>query len=85
MKVKFFGVGQEPCYKDIDNTLEAMQSLVNGYIEMVFIGNDNCIVCNEEGRINGMPYNRICEGYDIYGDFFVVGVDDEGDCTDIHE
>ena len=85
MKVKYYAVGKDPEYKEIENSLEAMQELVNGWIEMVYLDNDNCLVCNEEGRINGMPYNRIYKGYDIYGNFFVVGIDDEGDCTDIHE
>ena len=85
MKVKFYQVGKEPCYKEIENTLEAMQNLVGGWIEMHDIGNDNCVVCNEEGRLMGMPFNRVIGDYDICGDFFVVGYDDEGECTDIHE
>lgn len=85
MRVKVYNTMFYPHYEDIENTLEAMQEMVGGYIEMVGISNGNCIVCNEEGRLLGLPYNKTIEGYDIYGDFFVVGVNDEGDCEDIHE
>ena len=50
---------------DIDSTLEGMQKLVNGWIEAVYpFEEEVCIICNEEGKLNGMPLNRAlrCEG-----------------------
>ena len=64
---------------EIDNTLEAKQHLVGGYIECVYPSNDNSVVfiCNEEGKINGMPLNRDI-GHDIIaGPFLIVGDDYE--------
>lgn len=56
---------------EIDNTLEAKQHLVGGYIECVYPLNDNSVVfiCNEEGKINGMPLNRNI-GHDIIAGLF---------------
>ncbi len=67
---------------EIENTLEAKQRLVQGYIECVYPENDDSVVfiCNEEGKINGMIHNRDI-GYDvIYGPFIILGDDyDNGD------
>lgn len=67
---------------ELDNTLEAKQHLVGGYIECVYPKNDDSVVfvCNEEGKINGMNHNRDI-GYDvIYGPFIILGDDyDNGD------
>ena len=64
---------------EIDNTLEAKQKLVGGYIEQVFLPKDDSVVliCNEEGKINGMKPNRDI-GHDIiFGPFLIVGNDYE--------
>lgn len=67
---------------EIENTLEAKQHLVGGYIECVYPENDDSVVfiCNEEGKINGMSHNRDI-GYDvIFGPFIILGDDyDNGD------
>ena len=44
---------------EIEDTLEAMQETVGGYIEehMPF-ADDVAIICNEEGKMNGMQLNR---------------------------
>lgn len=41
--------------KEIPYTLEAMQGLVGGYIETVEIMDGIVIVCNEEGKLLGLP------------------------------
>ena len=39
--------------------LESMQGIVGGYIEPYYgFEEEVCIVCNEEGKINGLPANR---------------------------
>lgn len=44
---------------EIDSSLEAMQRIVDGYIEPYCPFDDSvCIICNEEGKINGMEPNR---------------------------
>lgn len=67
-----------PEVKIIDNDLETKQHLVgDGYIECVYLPRDDSVVliCNEEGKINGMPYNRDI-GYDIIAGPFIIAADD---------
>ena len=51
--------GEEPYVEPLfDNTLESFQEAVGGYIETVTFASDACLICNEEGKITGMPLNR---------------------------
>ncbi|HPD89014.1 MAG TPA: DUF3846 domain-containing protein [Oscillospiraceae bacterium] len=73
--VLLYQIGEAPRPKFIPNTLEAMQELVGGYIETVTLEDGLILVCNEEGRMNGLPPNasvttRYGQQY-IYGDFFI--------------
>lgn len=50
---------QYPKMIEIEDTLEAMQKVVGGDIEEYMpFEDDVAIVCNEEGKINGLPLNR---------------------------
>ena len=63
----------------IKNTPKEKQKLVDGLIEYVYLPNCNDVVliCNEEGKLLGLPPNRDI-GYDIVcGDFLIVGDDPE--------
>ena len=67
--------GEEPRIEPLfDNTLEALQQAVGGYIETVTIATDLVLICNEEGRINGSPYNVTICGCDFYGPVLAVGI-----------
>ncbi len=75
----------------IDNTLEAKQEIVGGWIEAIYPFDDNvALICNEEGKINGEELNRPLfddDGriYDIIaGTFIICGLtdDDFGTLTD---
>lgn len=67
--------GEHPRVEPLfDNTLEALQKAVGGYIETVTIASDLVLICNEEGRINGMPYNVTIAGCDFYGPVLAVGI-----------
>ena len=51
--------GKTPKMIKIDDSLEAMQALVRGPIEVFSPFNDDVvIICNEEGKISGLPLNR---------------------------
>lgn len=51
--------GKEARIAKIGSSLEAMQEAVGGYIEAVYPFEDTvCIVCNEKGKIDGLPLNR---------------------------
>lgn len=44
---------------EIEASLEGLQKAVGGYIEAIYPFEEQvCIVCNEEGKINGMKLNR---------------------------
>lgn len=68
----------------IANTLASLQQIVGGSIEAVYPFDDPvAIVCNEEGKINGLELNRALRDetgkvYDILaGTFLVVGPGEE--------
>ena len=60
---------------EIDNTLEALQKVVGGYIETVAVTTDVVAIVNEEGRILGLAPNVHIPG--SVGDAFLVSVDGE--------
>ena len=73
-----------PTVQEIDGSLESMQKLVGGYIQAVYPFDDPvAIVCNEEGKLLGLPMNRALTDdhgvpYDIVcGTFFIAGVGHE--------
>ena len=70
-----------PVEKVIKNELEALQEIVGGYIECLPLDDETTIICNEEGKINGLPLNRPLytdDGklYDIIVGTFIISGDD---------
>ena len=71
--------GEEPIVIEFEHTLEEMQRLVgNGLIQCIYpFDDDAALICNDEGKLLGMPLNRaLYDGrgrmYDIItGDFFI--------------
>ena len=72
-----------PYEKEIDPGLESLQHEVDGYIESLGLDEDACIICNEEGKINGLELNRAMKDEHgritdiIAGTFLVVGLGEE--------
>ena len=80
MKVIRKKPGCEPEIIDIDNTLAALQQEVEGYIEVITLPYGAALICNEEGRILGLPDNgRVC-GVDVVGTVLIVGVNGSEFC-----
>ena len=51
--------GKEPYVKEIDSGLESLQHEVGGCIEAIYPYEDPvALVCNEEGKLEGLPLNR---------------------------
>lgn len=72
--------GCAPEIIEVENTLKALQAEVSGYIETVTIASDAVIICNEEGRILGLPDNgRVC-GVDFVGTVLIVGTKGDEFC-----
>lgn len=77
--------------EEIDNTLEAKQKFVGGYIEVIRITDDIDIVLNDEGKLDGLPLNRVWKSADesvldiIVGNVLACRHDEEGNFTSILE
>ncbi len=78
MKVLVIEPGKCPVGKEIDGSLADMQQLVGGNIQVVYpFPEEVALVCNEEGKLQGLPLNRALrdndgEVYDIIsGTFFL--------------
>ena len=80
MKVIRKKPGCGPEIVDIENTLEAFQVEVDGYIEAVTISSDAVIICNEEGHILGLPYNCHFLGIEFVGTILIVGRSGDAFC-----
>lgn len=66
--------GCAPELVGVENTLKALQQEVGGYIEVITLPYGAALICNEEGRILGLPDNgRVC-GVDVVGTVLIVGV-----------
>lgn len=83
MKVLIVEPGQYPREAEIEKSLAAEQAIVGGLIECVYPWQDNaCIVCNDEGKLEGLPLNRMLGDYDVIaGTFFVVGLTQDDFCS----
>lgn len=64
---------------ELSNNLSSLQEAVDGLIEYYYIPDvdDAVIICNEEGKINGMGPNREVGREIIFGPFLIVGDDPE--------
>ncbi len=78
MKVLVIEPGKCSEEKEIGGSLADMQQLVGGYIQVVYpFAEEVALVCNEEGKLQGLPLNRALrdsegELYDIIsGTFFL--------------
>ena len=61
-----------------DFSLEEVQKIVGGYIEVIELSDGNLLVCNEEGKIMSLPENpkatEIAKKHEaIFADDYFVG------------
>lgn len=70
-------VNQEPEEMEIEDTLEAKQALVDGLIEVVYVSDGLLLICNEEGKLDGLLPNLVFDFDYIAGDCFFIGDDYE--------
>ena len=69
--------GEIPRHVNLSNSLEALQRNVGGYIKVVPLTQDLVVICDEEGRLKGKPYNCRIAGVDYVGEIIMCGVDGE--------
>ena len=84
MNVLVVEPGKAPYESDISPGLESLQKAVGGYIEITYPFDDPvAVVCNEEGKLLGLPLNRALRDesgnvYDILsGNFLIIGLGEE--------
>lgn len=65
--------GEEPVKRFIPNQLEFLQMFVGGYIETFTITHNVVIICNEEGKLKGLPYNCTVCREDFVGNVIMAG------------
>ena len=69
---------------EMDLSLKNMQKTVGGLIQAVYPFDDPvCLVCNDEGKLEGLPPNRVLIDEDgmvsdiIAGTFFICGIGED--------
>ena len=84
IKVLIIEPGRVPYLKEIPNTLEYLQHLVGGLIQALYPFDDfAAIICNDEGKLLGLPWNRPLSDEDgqiydvIAGTFLIAGLTEE--------
>ena len=68
-----------PYEQEIDGSLASMQAVVGGLIQLLYPFEDPelALICNDEGKIMGLPYNRALRDEDgriydvVAGTFFL--------------
>lgn len=72
---------------NISPSLKNLQKTVGGYIECVTLGlyewGNIHIICNEEGRLDGLEYNCEVCGIDFVGTIIVAAANGEGKLIDL--
>ena len=88
MKVLVIEPEKEPYVKEISSGLSSLQKEVGGYIEAVYPFEDPvAIICNEEGKLEGLPLNRALRDEDghvydiIAGTFLIAGLSEDNFCS----
>lgn len=67
----------EPMVCEIENTLEELQMIVGGNIEVYDVTPDMVVICNELGRMYGLPLNAQIGGENFVGTVVIAGIDGE--------
>ena len=91
IKVLMVEPGKNPKVTTLQNDLDSLQKAVSigadyqGLIEIVPLGNGDCILCNEEGKLIGLDGNRRIGRDIIVGVFYVMSEDREGNLISLSE
>ena len=82
MRVLYVEPGKYPVVAEVQNELRALQRAVGGLIELVPLDRKVLLICNEEGKLDGLPGNRRLEnGSIIAGSFLIVGDKSDDFCS----
>ncbi len=83
MQVLLVEPGKEARPFEMEDTLKAMQDIVGGHIQATHTWNNSvALVCNEDGKLTGLPANRqLGNGDIVVGTFVVCGLKDDEFCS----
>lgn len=85
MRVLVVEPEQRPEEREIEDSLKAMQEIVGGLIQPIYLENSVVLLCNDEGKLMNLPANRALRDdngqiYDIVcGTFFLCGAPSDSD------
>lgn len=91
IKVLMVEPGKHPRVTTLVNDLDSLQKAVSigadyqGLIEIISIGNGDCLLCNEEGKLIGLEGNRWLGEDIIVGVFYIMSEDREGNLVSLSE
>lgn len=78
MRIVVKKANELPEVKEIKGTLENLKEIVGGYIECINVFDNILCVCNEEGKLLGLPVNFLFMNDVIVGDvFFCAGGEED--------
>ena len=83
--------GKHPVVTVLNGDLDSLQKAVSigadyqGLIEIIGIGNGDCILCNEEGKLIGLEGNRRVGSDIIAGVFYIMSEGEDGELVSLSE
>lgn len=77
MKAIYKKPGEPAEIVDIESTPQAIRAALGGWPEGYPIATDACILCDEDGRGKGLPFNTVIYGLDFVGPILVMGGTDD--------
>lgn len=88
MRVLIIEPHRRPKERDVENGYKTLQKLVGGTFQAVYPWDDQAaVICNEEGKLLGLPLNRALytedgEMYDVIaGTMVIVGLGTDDFCS----
>ncbi len=91
IKVLMVEPGKHPKVTTLATDLDSLQKAVSigadyqGLIEIISIGNGDCLLCNEEGKLSGLEGNRRLGEDIIVGVFYIMSEDKDGNLVSLSE
>ncbi len=91
IKVLMVEPGKHPKVTTLIDDLDALQKAVSigadyqGLIEIISIGNGDCLLCNEEGKLIGLEGNRRLGSDIIVGVFYILSEDADGNLVSLSD
>ena len=83
--------GRHPKVTKIKDDLDSLQKAVSigadyqGLIEIISLGNGDCLLCNEEGKLIGLEGNRRLGDDILVGVFYIMSENEDGELISLTE